>query len=337
MSRVLWKKVLVGVVLSGAAVLLLLLVLFLDPHPVGFEPTDLTEMVLIEGGVFPIGDRQQKVEIPAFYMDRFEVTVADWRRYAWGTSQPFPDVPADEPLGGDYPVRYVDRESAAKYASWYFKRLPDNREWDRASRGRGGFALPWGDAFIHDAANTLETWTTGGGSHRVTRVGTFEIGKTEAGVYDMIGNVWEWTSSDWGDHLSPLDDADFEFGVRLGENQAILRGGSFRSRGFGRERKTESTEPPRTSSWDIGFRCVISRQEVELQQRLIPWIAALGYRDTVRVIFLAWPAERHLVAEGRAALPYLRRARKICGSSSACDRIDRVIHTIESETEELES
>ncbi|MCB9833658.1 MAG: SUMF1/EgtB/PvdO family nonheme iron enzyme [Planctomycetes bacterium] len=169
------------------------------PTPVPFVGTDLADMVEVPAGSFSAAGRVFEVE--GYWIDRFEVSEADWARYVAETgAEPLP-IPAGVASDPDYPARFVDAAAAEAYARHNLKRLPNNLEWERASQGPGGSALPWGEAYL-PAANTQEVWAGRGFlGWGVTRVGTFERGRSAAGCYDMIGNVWEWTTSDWSEAL----------------------------------------------------------------------------------------------------------------------------------------
>jgi len=90
------------------------------------------------------------------------------------------------------PVVYVDYQDARGYAEWAGLRLPDESEFERAARGKTDRFYPW------DAP-----WETGKfaatneirGRSDIYDVGSFPAGATENGIFDLAGNVWEWTSS----------------------------------------------------------------------------------------------------------------------------------------------
>ncbi len=80
-------------------------------------------------------------------------------------------------------------------AAGYRARLPTEEEWERAARGDKGLVYPWGSAFHVSRANTEESDTKGKGGIGATAVCTYPLGVSPDGVWDMSGNVWEWTSS----------------------------------------------------------------------------------------------------------------------------------------------
>ncbi|HEU4962003.1 MAG TPA: formylglycine-generating enzyme family protein [Sphingomonas sp.] len=126
---------------------------------------------------------------------------ADWR-HPYG-----PESSIDGLL--DHPVVHVAYDDAAAYAKWAGKGLPTEAEWEFAARGGAdGFDYAWGDELAPDGKLLANYWqgrfpfasAKPGGEFRTTPVGTYP--PNEYGLYDMIGNVWEWTR-DW--YAEPRD------------------------------------------------------------------------------------------------------------------------------------
>jgi len=301
-------------------VVLIAFAMFEEPVSLDLQGAELEDMVYVPGGAFRVGSTLQTVE--AFYVDRFEVTERKWARFRQTTgrdSLPYWSGLRRDP---DDPVRYVSLQDAKDYARWKGKELPTNLQWERASQGEGGKRFPWGDGFLL-AANTSELWEGQVESWGVTRVGTFERGRSDVGAYDMIGNVWEWTRSRGGArlHVSSLGEE--------GEGERyVIRGGAFDTPIRGRE-YLEEVVPARTRRWDLGFRCVITEAAYTTQERVFAAVRELGYRRSWLHGLALKAAERDLLAEGKAALPYLDRAKQRAGNRPWLqERIQRIIERI---------
>lgn len=162
---------------------------------------------------------QRRVDVPAFYIDRTEVTNAEFRRF-----RPTHAFPA----GGEcLPVTNVRYDEAEAYARWAGKRLPTEAEWEKAARGTDGRLYPWGNEWDQSrvaprahrkappaAAGSSAAGCAPGGS-RVQPVGSVPAGVSPYGCLDMAGNAWEWVQGFY----------------RGNPQQRILRGGAV---GYGR-------------------------------------------------------------------------------------------------------
>ena len=105
-----------------------------------------------------------------------------------GRAAPFqPGTPAGIE---NHPVVYVDLDDARAYAAWAGKRLPSEGEWQFAAQGADGLRYPWGNEMKPSLCNGGETGGT-------TPVKAFPGGRSPFGCYDMCGNVWEWTGSEY--------------------------------------------------------------------------------------------------------------------------------------------
>lgn len=217
---------------------------------------DTVPMVLIPAGTFIMGaergfpDEQppHEVYVDAFSMDIHEVSNAQYQKFlsATGRRAPdywFPDIDKpDEPVVG---VSWVD---ATAYAAWAGKRLPTEAEWEYAARGgTAGTRFPWGDEPDRSFANA--------GSFGIAAVKSFK--PNGYGLYDMIGNVWEWCS-DWYDPayytISPRQNPP---GPPGGRNKA-LRGWAWYCDADQVKVTKRYSSNPTSTSYSYGFRCVRS-------------------------------------------------------------------------------
>ncbi|GEM_PF-2391613 len=147
-----------------------------------------------------------------------------------GTAQVGEDW-AEQHLYQNRPVVGISWNDAVKYAKWLSRvsglswRLPTEDEWEKAARVDTNpnaihHIYPWGDDFNPAFCNTRE-----GGRQRPTSVGHYPEGASPTGVYDMAGNVWEWTSSIYT--ADPSQPAASEASESTGLVYRVLRGGSW--------------------------------------------------------------------------------------------------------------
>ena len=177
--------------------------------PPGVEVPE--DMVYIPAGPFTMGHAEdpktvlgKKVELPAYLIDRTEVT-----RAAYGKWKPDYDFVPDK---GDYPADEVTFEEARAYCAAKGKRLPTEAEWEKAARGTDGRKWPWGlyqdhpnngfSGFLPEPVDRRSEWIS------------------PYGVYGMGHNVWEWTADDWDYNGMP--------GADKGKYK-VIRGGLYQS------------------------------------------------------------------------------------------------------------
>jgi len=192
----------------------------------------------------------------------YDFTTGGWLLVA-GANWRTPLGPNEPPAEADYPVTQVSWNDANAYARWAEKRLPTEIEWEHAARGatddRSEYA--WGDSLVMDGKYQANTWqgtfpdrNTGDDGHLATSpVGTY--GVTPLGLYDMGGNVWEWTDS-W---FRPYADRDAPFRP-TGQSEKVQRGGSFLchpSYCHGYRVSARSHSTPETALYHTGFRLAL--------------------------------------------------------------------------------
>lgn len=216
--------------------------------------------VLIPAGTFIMGDDEnspkRQIFVDAFYMDRYEVTVARYAKFleATGSTNP-PDKwdTVDLRRNGELPVIGVDWRDAEAYCTWSKKRLPTEAEWEKAARGVDERLYPWGHSTPQfDEANfrNMSPEAYAGG---LTAVGTHHAGSSAFGVEDLAGNAAEWVA-DWYTETFPTNDVRNPKGPGSGEGKVIRGGGRFDPP----ERVTATIRfhaSVDTRHEDVGFRC----------------------------------------------------------------------------------
>jgi formylglycine-generating enzyme required for sulfatase activity len=156
-------------------------------------------------GYSSVAERQQPAGSAVFVMTPGPVDVRDpsqWWRFIQGASWRAPEGDGSDVTGREHhPVVHVAQEDAQAFAAWCGKRLPNEAEWEVAARG--GLldaAYGWGDELMPNGCLMANTWTGAfpwyfarDGRPGTTTVRSFP--ENGYGLYDMIGNVWEWTAS----------------------------------------------------------------------------------------------------------------------------------------------
>ena len=135
------------------------------------------------------------------------------------------DFAGTREVSPDEPVCHVSYYEADAYCKWAGKRLPTEAEWEKAAcwndKGQKKTAFPWGDEMAGDRCNLLESYHWG-----CTEVGSYPDGASPYGCQQMIGDVWEWTSSEFTGYPGFRTGFD-EYNDKWFTNQKVLRGGSF--------------------------------------------------------------------------------------------------------------
>jgi serine/threonine-protein kinase len=228
---------------------------------------DEVELVLIPAGEFTMGHKDsydtlpvRRMNLPAFYIDKYEVTNKRYKRFidATGYKVPWSQDPAVAayawnwqkrmyPEGkGDDPVVLINWEDARAFCAWAGKTIPSEAQWEKAARGANGKSYPWGNAWEAAKANTSES-----GVKQTAPAGSFKADVSEYGVNDLAGNVSEWVE-EWfapypGNPMTNYEERD---------KYKILRGGSWDyahsiANGYHRQYAL-----PQSQMAAIGFRCV---------------------------------------------------------------------------------
>jgi formylglycine-generating enzyme required for sulfatase activity len=210
-------------------------------------------MVIIAAGSFDMGSRTSpdespvhRVRVGAFEMDVTEVTAQDFSAcVAAGACDAIWQAPACNAGRAEratHPINCVSWFQADAFCRWRNKRLPSEEEWEYAARGAQASKYPWGDA----GPDGRVCWRRGMDQLGTCRVRSYPNGVSPFGVFDMAGNVWEWTASGSSKNYSRP----------RGNAERVMRGGgwgdvdpdyiSATSRGHA---------APDNRSYTHGFRC----------------------------------------------------------------------------------
>ncbi|XP_063002816.1 inactive C-alpha-formylglycine-generating enzyme 2 [Elgaria multicarinata webbii] len=157
----------------------------------------------------------------------------------------------------DHPVLHVSWNDAGAFCAWKGKRLPTEEEWDLAARGGlENRSYPWGNKFLAHRTNLWQGHfpdvdTAEDGYHGVSPVAAFPP-QNNYGFYDLLGNTWEWTSSQYH--------PDGAAGHRAAQEMRVLRGGSWIDTADGSanhkaQLTTRMGNTPDSASDNLSFRC----------------------------------------------------------------------------------
>ena len=263
----------------------------LSPEPMSSNTSAHDEMALISAGEFQMGSNDTDTEaherpvhtvyIDAFYMDKYPVTNAQYKKFVdanpqWSKPQWFKNrisrkyhdgdylrhwTEDDYPDGkADYPVNWVSWYAAMAYAQWAGKRLPTEAEWEKAARGGlTNQKYPWGHSIDASKANF------GKNVGETTSVGKYPA--NGYGLYDMVGNLFEWCLDKWDNGFyasaspnNPVSDGSI---VSIIDNFTkskefrVVRGGSWHTPAQDLRVAKRNMDMPKLTTSIIGFRCVM--------------------------------------------------------------------------------
>lgn len=237
-------------------------------------------MVLVPAGEFMMGSPageggddevpQHKVTLDGYWIDRTEVTNAQYRSFVEATGYRMPttcdwgDPTYADAAKTNHPVVCVSRDDAQAYCEWAGARLPTEAEWEKAARGTDRRTYPWGIGFDGTRLNYCDINCEGeqrdptynDGYAQTAPVGSYLTGVSPYGALDMAGNVWEWVSDWYNFYYYTRSPESNPQGPNSGQ-YGVLRGGSWW--GFFTNARTgfrANLEPDKRESI-IGFRCVV--------------------------------------------------------------------------------
>lgn len=209
--------------------------------------TPTGEMVLVPAGPFQFGENRERASLPAFYIDKTEVTNAAYAAFCEATNRTLDqNFPRDHP---DEPVVNVTIADARAFAAWAGKRLPNALEWEKAARGEDGRAFPWGSTPDASRANV--------GTGRLQPADAFPSGASPYGALQMVGNVWEWVDQ----LMVPSREAIKGFAIlnppgRADEPWYMMRGQSCQDKAIATNVIWDfAAVPARWKDPYVGFRC----------------------------------------------------------------------------------
>jgi formylglycine-generating enzyme len=206
----------------------------------------------------------------------------NWWTYVAGANWRHPEGPASSIKGRvKHPVVHVAYEDVEAYAKWIRKELPTEAEWEFAARGGvDGAEFVWGEEFCPRGRHMANTWQ-GEFPYENLRLdgyeGTAPVGSFPAngyGLYDMAGNVWEWTSDWYQEHSKISRSCCGSINPRGGERELsydpdmpgvkiprkVMKGGSFLcAPNYCRRYRPAArmAQPIDTSTCHLGFRCIV--------------------------------------------------------------------------------
>jgi len=213
---------------------------------------------------------EHTVYLNEYYIDKYETTNAQYAACvkAGKCSEPHEKSSTNTVADyygnakyANYPVIKIDWTQAKSYCEFAGKRLPTEAEWAKAARGTDKRNYPWGNEFDGTKLNFCDQncsfdWANKSyddGYTDTSPVGSYELGQSVYGVYDMGGNVWEWTSSDYKGYPYIANDGREKL---LSNNSKVLRSGSWYDYGY--LSRVSFRIGIVTSLWhySIGSRCV---------------------------------------------------------------------------------
>jgi len=220
---------------------------------------------------------------PAGPVDRDNIY--NWWQYLPGADWRHPRGPSSSLEGlGDHPVVHVAFEDSLAYATWAGKDLPTEAEWEYACKGGNDEgAFPWGDELSPGGRHMANTWQGEfpwenqllDGFEFTAPVGSFPA--NGFGLYDMIGNVWEWTTDWYQNHSDAPRSCCTRDNPRGGERDTsvdkadvaavprrVTKGGSHAcAPSYCRRYRPAArmAQPVDTSTSHIGFRCVVRERK----------------------------------------------------------------------------
>ena len=222
---------------------------------------------------------QVTLDLPAFEIDRFLVTVAQFARFVddggydreglwrpmgwqWRTDERItrPRFQADDErtqweiyLTPNRPIVGVSFYEAEAFARWSGGRLPTEAEWEKAARGPDGQEYPWGDEWIDDAAGGRDV-----GPRTTLPVGVFPKGESFYGALDVVGSVWQWCADVYEPKLYERIDEDHPRGPDEAplDGHRSVRGGAWNTLRYSLRCANRNSYKATARYSNLGFRII---------------------------------------------------------------------------------
>ena len=243
----------------------------------------LSEMVFIPAGKFIMGTSPEEakrlssneewveemfyneqpareVSLEAFYIDRYEVTNRQYKRFIDTTGYKQPSHWVNNTYGfgkGGHPVVAVSHNDAQAYAEWAGKRLPTEEEWEKAAQGGSSREYPWGEESpVIKIAGRFSLYRCNirmAQNYDTKAVGSYPWGQSPFGINDMAGNAAEWVDTPYKPYSGNKHrDEDY------GKGYCTIRGGCWFGESFYARVAARRGLSPSESDLGTGFRCAKS-------------------------------------------------------------------------------
>jgi iron(II)-dependent oxidoreductase len=193
------------------------------------------------------------ISVPSFYLDRREVSVADYERCVHaGRCRPAGREQSAQHFDrSELPVVFVTFDDAGKYCRFRGARLPTETEYEAAARGSEGRTYPWGMLFHRGRAiagrSGARVTDDRDGHELLAPVDSYHDGRTSRGVLNLSGNAAEWTRSRFGPHGTPHEERP--------TSHRVIKGGSFADDPVRLRATARFAGLPGMKSAQVGFRC----------------------------------------------------------------------------------
>jgi len=240
----------------------------------------IPEMVILPSGEFLMGDAAaagdtdegpaHSVKIKSFAISKFEVTIAEYKEYVISTGKNMPEL--SNLTNTSLPITNVSFNDAIRYVQWLSKKtagqfsLPSEAQWEYAARG-GSLALysfgnnpqqicDYANIADRTAKNSGKPWqVTDCDDHQldVAPVGSYK--PNAYGLYDLQGNVWEWTLDCWHNSYQGAPSKGKAW-IEKNCGRRVVRGGSYQQVANSARSSNRESMPIQTKSNQLGFRII---------------------------------------------------------------------------------